>query len=200
MRKLGIIGLAIVAATAFGMWSASTVAQSRVGKVAVLAASAPISPHAIMVSLAVASRRNTGRILTERYRGFRATCNNSPYPLRPAHDPAPLCRSQARASPGAVRFTGRRSASLPHDDPVALNFVQTKLDRCGRLGQLDVVRLDRTQNFALGAQPKDDRANQASTIIHGGHGWPCRHDTVSRCRPNEKACPHGVCRACPCIL
>ena len=50
MRKLGIIGLAIVAATAFGVWSASTAAQSRVGK-DVLAASAPISPHAIMVSL-----------------------------------------------------------------------------------------------------------------------------------------------------
>ena len=33
--------------------------------------------------VAVASRRNTGRILTERYRGFRATCN-SPSPLRPA--------------------------------------------------------------------------------------------------------------------
>ena len=32
MRKLEIIGLAIVAATAFGVWSASTVAQSRVGK------------------------------------------------------------------------------------------------------------------------------------------------------------------------
>ena len=33
--------------------------------------------------VALASRRNTGRILTERYRGFRATCN-SPSPLRPA--------------------------------------------------------------------------------------------------------------------
>ena len=51
MRKFEIIGLAIVAATAFGVWSASTVAQSRVGKADVLAASAPISPHAIMVSL-----------------------------------------------------------------------------------------------------------------------------------------------------
>jgi hypothetical protein len=74
MRKLEIIGLAIVAATAFGVWSASTVAQSRVGKADVLAASAPISPHAIMVKLGGAARRNTGRILTERYRGFRATC------------------------------------------------------------------------------------------------------------------------------
>ena len=51
MRKLEIIGLAIVAATAFGVWSASTVAQSRVGKADVLAARAPISPHAIMVKL-----------------------------------------------------------------------------------------------------------------------------------------------------
>ena len=32
--------------------------------------------------VAVASRRNTGRILTERYRGFRATCN-SPSPAPP---------------------------------------------------------------------------------------------------------------------
>jgi hypothetical protein len=52
MRKLGIIGLAgIVVATAFGVWSADTVAQSRVGKADVLAASAPIAPHAIMVKL-----------------------------------------------------------------------------------------------------------------------------------------------------
>ena len=51
MRKLEIIGLAFVAATAFGVWSASTVAQSRIGKVDVLAASAPISPHAIVVKL-----------------------------------------------------------------------------------------------------------------------------------------------------
>ena len=48
MRGMRIIGLAIVAATAFGVWSASTVAQSRVGKAAVLAASAPISPHVLM--------------------------------------------------------------------------------------------------------------------------------------------------------
>jgi len=43
-----IIGLAIVAATAFGVWSTSPAAQSRVGKADVLAASAPISPHVIM--------------------------------------------------------------------------------------------------------------------------------------------------------
>ena len=51
MRKLGIIGLAIVAATAFGVWSADTVANSKVAKAEVAAASAAISPHAIMVSL-----------------------------------------------------------------------------------------------------------------------------------------------------
>jgi hypothetical protein len=48
MRYFEIIGLAIVAATAFGVWWGSTVAQSRVGKADVLAASAPISPHVIM--------------------------------------------------------------------------------------------------------------------------------------------------------
>ena len=44
--------------------------------------------------VAVASRRNTGRILTERYRGFRATCNlPSPpnaSPRRRCDDRAPL--------------------------------------------------------------------------------------------------------------
>ena len=50
-RKIEIAGLAIVAATALGMWSASAVAQSRVGKAEVIAASAPIAPHAIMVKL-----------------------------------------------------------------------------------------------------------------------------------------------------
>ena len=52
MRKFEIIGLAgIVAATAFGVWSADTVANSRVAKADVAAASAPIAPHAIMVKL-----------------------------------------------------------------------------------------------------------------------------------------------------
>jgi hypothetical protein len=84
MRKLEIIGLAIVAATAFGVWSASTVAQSRVGKADVRAASAPISPHAIMVKL--------GSSLPSEY--FRATCNSpSPpnaSPRRRCDDRAPL--------------------------------------------------------------------------------------------------------------
>jgi len=47
-NPMRIIGLAIVAATAFGVWSASPAAQSRVGKADVLAASAPISPHVTM--------------------------------------------------------------------------------------------------------------------------------------------------------
>ena len=42
MRKLEIIGLAVVAATAFGVWSADTVANSRAGK-----AEVP-TPHVIM--------------------------------------------------------------------------------------------------------------------------------------------------------
>jgi hypothetical protein len=51
MRKLEIIGLAgIVAATAFGVWSADTVAP-RVAKADVVAASAPIAPHAITEKL-----------------------------------------------------------------------------------------------------------------------------------------------------
>ena len=51
MRKLRIIGLAgIVAATAFGVWSADTV-NSKVAKAEVAVVSAPISPHVIMVKL-----------------------------------------------------------------------------------------------------------------------------------------------------
>ena len=50
MRKIIVVLAGIAAATAFGVWSASTVAQ-RVAKADVLAASAPIAPHAIMVKL-----------------------------------------------------------------------------------------------------------------------------------------------------
>ena len=46
MLKLEMIGLAgIVAATAFGVWAASTVTNSK----ADVSASAPIAPHAIML-------------------------------------------------------------------------------------------------------------------------------------------------------
>jgi hypothetical protein len=51
MRKIEIVGLAVVAATAFGVWSASTVVNSRAGKAEVAVASAAIAPHAIMVKL-----------------------------------------------------------------------------------------------------------------------------------------------------
>jgi hypothetical protein len=48
MRKIVVL-VGIAAATAFGVWSASTVAKSRVGKAEVVAAS--IAPHEIMVKL-----------------------------------------------------------------------------------------------------------------------------------------------------
>ena len=41
----------IVAATAFGLWAASTVANSKAATAEVVAASAAIAPHAIMVKL-----------------------------------------------------------------------------------------------------------------------------------------------------
>jgi hypothetical protein len=47
MSKIVVLA-GIVAATAFGLWAASTVTNS---KADVLAASAPIAPHAIMVKL-----------------------------------------------------------------------------------------------------------------------------------------------------
>jgi hypothetical protein len=52
MRKLEITVFgSIVAATAFGLWAASTVADSKVAKAEVVAASARIAPHTIMVKL-----------------------------------------------------------------------------------------------------------------------------------------------------
>jgi hypothetical protein len=58
---MGIIGLAIVAATAFGVWSASTVTQSRLGKGG--CACGVGSDLTACDYVALASRRNTGRIL-----------------------------------------------------------------------------------------------------------------------------------------
>ena len=50
MRKIVVL-VGIAAATAFGVWSASTVANSRVGKAQVVAAPAAIAPYEIMVKL-----------------------------------------------------------------------------------------------------------------------------------------------------
>ena len=50
MRKIVVL-VGIAAATALGVWSASTFAKSRVGKAEVVAASAVIAPHEIMVKL-----------------------------------------------------------------------------------------------------------------------------------------------------
>jgi hypothetical protein len=44
------------------------------------------------------------------------------------------------------------SAQLLHHDPVALNFVQIKLDRCGRLGSRYIGRLDLAEDFTLAAK------------------------------------------------
>ena len=55
--------------------------------------------------VALASRRNTGRILTERYRGFRATYNSPSRapPLRPACEPATAsARQRADAAPSVI--------------------------------------------------------------------------------------------------
>ena len=42
------------------------------------------------------------------------------------------------------------SAQLLHHDPVALDFVQIKLDRCGCLGRRHVGGFNRAKDFALG--------------------------------------------------
>jgi hypothetical protein len=64
--------------------------------------------------VALASRRNTGRILTERYR-FRATCN-SPFPLLPA------CSQRARASERRSLHRASRGRRRP---PSPLNQLVT---------------------------------------------------------------------------
>ena len=51
MRKVVVVLTAIAAATTIGVWSASTVAKSRVGKAEVVAASAAIAPHELMGKL-----------------------------------------------------------------------------------------------------------------------------------------------------
>ena len=51
MCKIFVVLGGIAAATAFGLWSASTVANSRVGKAEVVAASAAIAPHELMGQL-----------------------------------------------------------------------------------------------------------------------------------------------------
>jgi hypothetical protein len=45
-----------------------------------------------------------------------------------------------------------RSALSAQYDPVALNFVQIKLDRCGRLGRRYIGRLDLAEDFTLAAK------------------------------------------------
>ena len=44
------------------------------------------------------------------------------------------------------------SRQLLHHDPVAADFVQIELDRGDRFGRFRVGGLNRTQNFAFGAQ------------------------------------------------
>ena len=66
------------------------------------------------------------------------------------------------------------SGQLLHHDAVALDLVQIELDRCGGFCRFHIRSLDRPQNFALGAQPKDDRAirnqplSMVATVGHAG--------------------------------
>ena len=69
--------------------------------------------------VAVASRRNTGRILTERYRGFRATCNSpSPAPPGLADHPHTIDRCDDATGENlravmAITSPGTRSCERP---------------------------------------------------------------------------------------
>jgi hypothetical protein len=49
----------------------------------------------------------------------------------------------------------RPSSKLLHHDPVALDFVQIKLDRCGCLGRRHILAFDRTEDFTLAAKQDD---------------------------------------------
>ena len=71
-----------------------------------------------------------------------------------------------------------------HHDPVALDIIQIKLDRCGCLGRRHIGRLDLAEDFALGAQQDDapaalDAAGElggavfAGSAGHSGKYSPC---------------------------
>src|SRR6478735_7218522 len=60
------------------------------------------------------------------------------------------------------------SGVLLHDDPVALDFVEIKLDRCDRLGLLLVRRVDKAQQLTLRAQQHDAPAPAHSLGELGG--------------------------------
>ena len=76
-----------------------------------------------------------------------------------------------------------RSGEFLHHDPVALDFVQVKLDRCRCLGR----RHDRAKDFALGAQQDDapaafHPAGELARRVFGGAaaGWHRRENRASR--------------------
>ena len=60
------------------------------------------------------------------------------------------------------------SAKLLHHDPVALDFVQAKLDRCGCFGRRHIGGFDRAEDFALTARQDDAPAALHPTGELGG--------------------------------
>jgi hypothetical protein len=70
-------------------------------------------------------------------------------------------RRIAETLPQVATRAGPPSAKLLHHDPVALDFVQIKLERCGSFRRLCVRRLDLTENFTLVAKQDD-----APTALH----------------------------------
>jgi hypothetical protein len=65
--------------------------------------------------------------------------------------------------------TACRSAKLLHHNPVALDFVQIKLDRCGSFRRFRVRRLDLAEDFTLAAKA-GRRASGASSGRRASRG------------------------------
>ena len=88
---------------------------------------------------------------------------------------------------GDRRCTARRSGEFLHHDPVALDFVQIKLDRRDRLGRPRIGGFDRTEDFTLGAQQDDapaafHPAGELARRVFGGAAarWHRRENRASR--------------------
>jgi hypothetical protein len=67
---------------------------------------------------------------------------------------------------------GSPSAQLLHHDPIALDFVQIKLGRCGSFGRWHIGCFDRTEDLALVANASSDRRAWRGCLSWGG-GTAC---------------------------
>jgi hypothetical protein len=131
------------------------------------------------------------------------------FPRREPSDRAPSWGQGPGQGPGAK--VGPRSAqgdakpenpsgSGRWDAPLSGRFaLRRECGRCRRVYRSLSSPCGATASSCASFDLVLEFANAFWIFIHGGHGWPCRRGTVVRCRPNDMACRHGVCRACPCV-